>query len=257
MPGLPELQRLFLDALSGEPSPGLLAVVERSPTLDAAGRVGIYQTGYLARIVEALREDFPRLAGRLAAEDFVGLVRAYLARHPSTHPSIAHVGARLADFLAMGADGALVVPPWAADLARLEWTRRTVFDAPDAPVLGLDDLRRVPPEEWGALRLAPVPAFATLVTGWPVHVLWLDEEADGDALAASRGAYRVWRRDFVVFHAAVDGAEEAALRRLVQGATFADVCEDLGTPEEAGALLLRWMEDGIVARGDPPGPLCS
>ena len=54
----------------------------------------------------------------------------------------------------------------------------------------------------------------------------------------------------------MDPAEEVALDRLVAGAPFAAVCEGFEDPAEAGALLLRWVEDGIVARasnggGDP------
>jgi hypothetical protein len=48
--------------------------------------------------------------------------------------------------------------------------------------------------------------------------------------------------------------EDRALRRLVAGGTFADVCEAFAdlAPErgarDAAGLLLRWVEDGLVAR---------
>ena len=86
-----------------------------------------------------------------------------------------------------------------------------------------------------------------------MHQLWDDAAA---LLAPARTALRVWREGFLVYHTAMEPAEEAALGRLVAGEPFAAVCEGFDDPAEAGALLLRWIEDGIVARapsggGDP------
>lgn len=248
MPALRELQRLFWQALAdGTPPPALLARVEGTTRLAPPARVGIYADAYLWRITDALAEDFPRLAAHVGGPAFLALVRAYLGRHPSRHPSIGRVGGRLADFLAEGAGGDL--PPWAADLARLEWTRRGVFEAPDAVPLTVEALRRVPAERWGALRLALVPGAATLVTAWPAHVPWAEEPLA--ALAPARTAYRVWRQGYVVHHAVMDAAEEEALGRLAAGEALAAVCDTLASGEEAARFLLRWVEDGLLATGDP------
>jgi hypothetical protein len=63
----------------------------------------------------------------------------------------------------------------------------------------------------------------------------------------------VWREGFTVFHTSIDAPEEAALARLAGGATFAEVCELFAqsasledAAREAGALLARWLEDGIL-----------
>jgi hypothetical protein len=76
--------------------------------------------------------------------------------------------------------------------------------------------------------------------------------------APQRTVLRVWREGFKVFHAAIDEIEEAALARLAGGATFAAVCELFAqttsledAAHAAGALLARWLEDGIVRT--PPG----
>ncbi len=90
------------------------------------------------------------------------------------------------------------------------------------------------------------------MTAWPVHRLW----ADAAALVPARTALRIWREGFFVYQTAMDPAEEAALDRLVAGEPFAAVCEGFDAPAEAAALLLRWIEDGIIAGtwfggGDP------
>jgi hypothetical protein len=66
---------------------------------------------------------------------------------------------------------------------------------------------------------------------------------------------RVWRQEFAVLHAAIDAVEAAAFGALAAGRSFAEICETVAehvdperAAEEAGALLLRWIEDGLVAR---------
>lgn len=247
MPALRELQELFWRALAEDaPPPALLARVGDTPRLGAAARVRVYTDAYRWRLIEVLREDFSRLAHHLGPDAFHALAGAYLARHPSRDPSVAEVGHALAEFCATRPE----LPPWAADLARLEWARHRVFVAADAVPLGLDDLRAVPPEEWAELGLALVPAAALLVTAWPAHFPWRGDEPPP---APARSAYRVWRQGWAVHHAVLDPLEETALRRVARGATFAAVCEDLDRPEDAGALLLRWVEDGLL-RGAPRDP---
>jgi hypothetical protein len=248
-PDLRELQRAFWRALATRPGiegpdvPELAAVVRSTERLSAAERVGIYADMYFWRIVEALREDFPKVAAVVGAEAFADLVRDYLAAHPSTAPSIRHVGGALPAFLTGRA------PAYLADLARLEWARLDVFDSPDVAPLTLDELRAVPPADWPALRLALVPACTRIILDWPVHRLWADPET---GLMAERTALRVWREDFVVSQSVMDEGEAGALERLAAGEPFGAVCEGFTDPAEAGAVLLRWIEDGILRRATDP-----
>ena len=239
-PALRDVQRAFWHALAGGEAPAALtAVVAPSPSLTPAERVGIYAGMYVARIVDALAEDFPKVAATLGPDAFAELVRAYLARHPSSAPSIRHLGGAFPAFVANRERG------WLGDLARLEWARRDVFDAPDATPVTVADLERTPADAWPGLRFALVPACTRLVTGWPVHRLWSDEPPE---LAPARTALRVWRDGFLVYQSPMDDAEEAALERVAAGEPFAGVCEAVDDPRDAAALLLRWLEDGIVAR---------
>ncbi len=240
-PSLRELQQAFWRAVTVAPEPALLAVTTPSATLTSAARLDIYAGMYFCRLLEALREDFPRVAALLGDERFEEVARAYLARHPSEHPSVRHVGRALADFLA-----ADVAPPFLADLARLEWARLAVFDAPDATALRLEELLAVPPADWPGLRFEPIVACEVLVSDWPVHRLW--DDAAATTCAPARTALRVWRHGYLVYHAPMDRAEEAACARLMAGDTFAALCEGFEDAEAPAALLLRWIEDGIVAR---------
>lgn len=257
-PSLRELQAAFWRSLSADGGRGeaaafdavAVAAIEPSDRLAPAERLAVYTTMYFWRIQEVLREDFARTAAVLGSEAFEEVVRAYVARHPSEHPSIRWVGRALPALLADAPpDGA---PPWIAELARFEWARLDLFDAADAAPLGLDTLRAVAPEDWPRLRFTPVPALSTFASEWPVDRIW---EAVGDgrldhAWDPERIVLRVWRQDFRVYHARLAPAEASALGRMMAGRSFAAICDVLDDAEAAGALLVRWLEDGLVARAE-------
>jgi hypothetical protein len=247
MPSLPELQRLFFGALHGETGPALLDTVLPSASLSAAARLDIYRGMYFWRLRGALAEDYPKLEKVLGEEAFSDLARHYLLAHPSRHPSLRHLGAALPGFLA---DRQGSEPPWAADLAVLEWARVEAFDAPDATPLAADELRRVPADEWPALRFRLSPCVRVLACDWPVHEPWRDPTGHGPAPRPTR--IRVWRQAGDVFHAPMDDLEGPAFAELAGGGTFADVCAALAdtagseAPRRAGEVLARWLQDGLI-----------
>jgi len=252
MPDLRELEERFFRALARphgtDADPSLVGWVRGDGALTAAERLDVYANMYCARLVGGLLEDFPEVAAALGSERFDEVAHAYLARHPSEHPSLRWAGRAFADFLAGLPPES--IPAFVPDLARLEWARMTVFDAPDAPVLALAHLRALPAERWPALPLSTVPALETLQLAWPVH----------ERSAAAAGTWtprptslRVWRREFTIAVAAMDDLERRALAAAQHGCSFAALCELIGTdlPEEdaaseAAALVMRWIEDEIL-----------
>jgi hypothetical protein len=252
-PGLRELQGLFWRSISAGAdgvAPALLDASEPSATLSAAARLQVYADAYFWRLRDVLAEDFPRVAAILGAERFEDLVRDYLRKHPSRHPSVRHPGRALAAAIVEHAD----LPRYLADLARLEWARREVFDAPDSEPLAVDALRAVDPADWPRLRLTPIPALAVVRADWPVHEAWAGTDA---AMVAAATSIRVWRgEDYRVYHALMHARDAAALDRLIAGEPFGAICaafDDLPPrdgAERATALLARWLEDGLIARSD-------
>jgi hypothetical protein len=248
-PALRDVQASFWRSLHGSPAdPALVDVVLPSPSLDPAARVDIYQGMYFWRLFEVLREDFPKLHEALA-DDFEHLARGYLTRHPSTHPSVRHLGAHLAAFLET--DAVARTRRWLPDLARLERARVDAFDAPDVAPVRASDLGVVAPEAWAALRFTVVPALEVVRSRWPVHDVWATPAL---VPAVRPTVLRVWRQDFVVFHVALDETEAAAFEALAAGASFGVVCEVVAehvsaetAATEAGGLLARWVDDGLIA----------
>jgi hypothetical protein len=258
MPPLRELQARFSAALTpgraGAADPALLGLIHGRGALDAGARLAIYADMYRARLADVLRDDFARVLAVVGDDTFTALATRYVACHPSTHPSVRWLGARFADFLADQAD----VPPFLADLARLEWARGEVFDAPDAEPLRMDDLRSIAPEDWPGLRFQPIPACRVVACGWAAHELWAAAGSDAPAARSAvpvATVIRVWREGWSVSHAAMPEREQTAFRLLQRGERFGALCAAFGdtldaeaAAREIGGLLLRWIEDGLLAR---------
>jgi hypothetical protein len=263
MLSLRELQLNFFHSIASVPgggsanfAPGLVQVVEGRGKLGPEERLNIYAQMYYARLIEVLREDFPRVAAVLGCERFDRLVRAYLAHHPSTHPSLRYLGRHFAAFLAAWPEA--VALPFLSDLARLEWARLEVFDAPDIEPLRVEHLHGFSPDEWPSLKFQLIPAFHALQSDWPVHEIWAaatdETSADRSCERREKTAVRTWRGGFAVYHSKMDATEQAALTAVQAGEPFAEICATLAAlvpMEEAapvmGSLLLRWLEDGILA----------
>jgi len=252
-PALRELQALFWRRLNGMTEPALEAAIVSTPSLGAADRLDIYARMYFWRLRDALAEDFEKTAAALGEDGFADAVRAYLTDHPSGNPSVRHLGSHFADFLAACPPAA--APPWLAELARLEWARVEVFDAPDAVPIRADDMRAIPAADWPGLRLRPTAALEVVESAWPLHTIWRD---GGDPPLAPT-ALRVWREAGAVYHCAMDPLEREALAGLRSGASFGDICDALAHLEpdaaaaEAGSILARWLADGLIV-GINQGP---
>jgi hypothetical protein len=178
------------------------AVVAPSPTLAPVERVAIYARGYRARLMEMLRGEFPALRRFTGDTVFDLFASSYIARHPSTRPSLFDFGAGFAGHLAASAPPEAAEPgsPLAipAQLARLERARSEALRAAgvEAQVLPVTaDCALVPGARLavpGAVRLLRLafdfqPLFACGDDGGPGAM----PEARETRLAVSRSRWHV------------------------------------------------------------------
>jgi hypothetical protein len=259
---LPRTEQAFQDGLLGR-SQDILRQVRGNARASAETMFGVYRNAYWARLVESLGIDFSGLKALMGDEAFDRMARAYIARHPSRHPSIRWAGRHLADFLAREAP--CRDDPWLADMARFDWALAFAFDARDAPAAGLADLIGIPPEFWGSVRLTFHPTLDGFVVSTPVDEARprLLENADValDRAARCERAIMAWRTGHDVKFRAIDPLEHAALQAMRDGATFGDMCELVAqnidpeaAPLRAAQILQGWLEWGIVARVEHDGP---
>jgi len=141
-------------------------LVTPSAKLSSLERIDIYRRGYHARLIECLADDYPVLQHALGEEAFESLCRAYIARHPSTAPSLNYFGRHMAEFCLTQP---LAEPGFAADLATLEWAIVLCIHAQTAPTMGLEDLAQVPPDRWPSVRFRVNPSLRILRLAYPVN----------------------------------------------------------------------------------------
>jgi hypothetical protein len=230
--------------------------IDRAAGADPSRRLQIYYDAYRLRLIEALRTDFPALAGLAGEEGFDRLARAYIDAHPSHHFNLRWFGAHLAEFL--DATASFASAPGLAETARFEWALTLAFDAADVPPLDAGALAEVPPQAWPRLCADLHPSVQRLELVWNVPELWervnSGEPARTIERLPARQTWLVWRRELNVYFRALEADEAAALESVFAGASLATLCDvlcDYTAPEEvparAAMLLQRWLGEDLIA----------
>jgi hypothetical protein len=225
---------------------------ERVP---AEVRLAIYSNAYAARLVDALKANYPATAKLLGDHDFQELATEYVAAHDSRLFSIRFYGHELASFLSNNPRYRPV--PFLADLARWEWTMNDVFDAADAEPLEVKALVHKSPGDWASMRFTFHPSLRSLALHWNVPQVWkaLMNDADRPRAAVSREAttWLLWRQDLKEFFRPLTVPEEHALVAARAGEPFGDICAILcehmpedEAPARAAELLRNWTESGLI-----------
>jgi hypothetical protein len=125
-----------LEAAAGQYGLRAEDVVAERRGLSARERLAVYTSGYVLRLLECMRADFPVLRGFVGDSVFDAFAKAYLITQPPSSPSLYDLGAGFAKFLEQtqpvrerfDADtGAMLdLPP---ELARIERARAEVMRA--------------------------------------------------------------------------------------------------------------------------------
>ena len=252
---LAQTQAQLFRAIAERRDDGIESIVEPSARLSPQKRVEIYAEMYFGRQVDALKEDFPKLAALLGEEDFAHLVEGYVQAYPSEHPSLGRLGRKLAQFISERAGG--YVRPDLAELAALEWARAEVFVEGDAPCAPNAAFTQLPPEQFAQARCRISPAIRLLSLPYDPMPLWRALE-NGEELPEPMPVQQqvlVWRKGWAVYHAAVDLEEARALERAREGRPLGEVCEAFSERDEpaaaAFAALQSWVGEGLVATVEP------
>jgi hypothetical protein len=256
---LAETQALFHAAVTraeGDRSREIQRCFTGSADLPAAERVEIYADMYLWRLVDALRDDYPKLAALLGDEGFYALAEAYVREHPSRHPDLGQLGRHLAAFLREHTDGGR---PDLADLAALEWARSEVFFEAEVPPARQGALAGLAPDEFLEVGLRLVPALRVVVVEHDAAGLWRALE-QGEATpppVPGIQAIAVWRQGFEVFHTALDLDEATALEAAASRDPLSRICAAFAGREQAAttafAAIVGWFDEGWVAAVERPG----
>lgn len=131
-------------------------------------RLSIYADAYRLRIIEALSNSYPKLKALLGDDLFNTTARSYIDAYPSKYRNMRWVGDQMATHLA----DTLSQHPIAAEMASFEWALGLAFDAEDLPVLKMQDLALIAPENWADLALKFDSSVQLLTLKWNVLLVW-------------------------------------------------------------------------------------
>jgi len=240
---LAETQKLFATALlSPGGSQGSVHLAARllkpNDLLTARQRLNIYRESYWARLVDALKDDFPGLLKILGVKAFEELAKAYLSDHPSKSFTLRDLGSRLEQWLQQNSKFAGKQYGLALDMVRLEWAHIMAFDGPANPTLCCDDLFVMSPR----LRLSMQPYISLLDLNYPVDV----RPTKG---APKRTFLAVHRLDNTVYYRRLESNEFQLLSALRKGVPIGKALTALhATPAQIQIWFATWTRFGWLCK---------
>jgi len=253
---LGDLQRAFQDYLLAS-SDTFQSAVRDTSKADRITLLDVYRDGYALRLIEALTTDYPGVMAMAGPADFDHMARAYIAAHPSRHPSVRWYGSGLADFLASTEPYSRT--PAAAEMARFEWALGEAFDSPDVTPITADALMALPQEAWETLSFTSLPSLRRVILAFEAPQAWQRrEEVEPGDLSLERASepltWAIWRPDLVSNFRSLDADEAVMLDALIEERPFPELCEVVApstgeeqAPARAAGLLRAMVEGGMIA----------
>jgi hypothetical protein len=246
---LAPLQRAILADVSGRRARNARAharVFAPPPQGDIERRWHIYAAGYLARVVEALENDYPALRRILGSGPFRSLAARYVQRFPTRSFDIGRTGERLPEFLE--GDALRAELPFLADLARFEWALAEAFVSAEAEPLRWATLAASRAEAVADMTFRLRPGSAVVRSPWPLrelhgttaladHEISVALDGRGETLLVYREGLEVRRRD-------LDEQDAEFLERAQTGIRLSDLAADETNAPAVVGRFRRWVEEG-------------
>lgn len=250
---LKDAQALFQEAILTGDQRILASLCDNSKTTRDT-LFGVYQNGYVGRLVEILANDYEHLAAVMGEDAFDEAARSYIAAHPSQSQNARWFGNGFPEFLRVfdqTADRAEF-----ADLANLERALGDAFDAADCDPLTLAGLAAFPPEAWGQLVFRPHPSARLITCSTNAFGLWqaIADEQPPPSVTAAEQRLIVWRSGTMPMVREMAAEEAMMWTEANRGLRFDALCEMVATfdnPDEAAMRAARylqgWLSAGLLA----------
>lgn len=225
--GLAETQHALASVLRNPgagPMDDLLRDIVPGGNLDAAGALGVYRNGYLARLTEQLGETYAAVWRVLGDESFFSVCRSYIDAHPSSSYNLSDYGRELPAWLEEAE--AAADWPMLPELARFERGFHDLFHAPAHCGLAAQALAAVGDLTGVRLRLgSSVRLLACERAVYDVFRHRNDEDAPDIVIDRPQWVV-MFKYDSDVVAREVDAASFVALQSLAAGRAVEDAIAD-------------------------------
>lgn len=218
----------------------------------------VYRNNYRHASMEAMRSTYERTRRWVGEDAFAAAAAHHLVAAPPSSWTLDDAGAGFAQVAAaLFARDAEV-----GDLAALEWAMHRAFVAAEGEVLDAAAFRRATAgfaeDDWAEMRVVPQPALALVRVRTDCVALWRalasDERPPDPPLLVQPRVAVVWREGWRTTCCLVSAEEGEALRLVLAGQSYGDVCVALAGrhgPDdaalEAGRMLSWWLQAGMLA----------
>ncbi|MGH8752562.1 MAG: hypothetical protein ACREUJ_01565, partial [Burkholderiales bacterium] len=138
-----------------------------------------------------------------------------------------------------------------------EWIMALAFDAPNDPVVTVEDMSKIPADVWPALVFTPHASLQRLNLEWNVPVFWkaLDKKEQPEPPLKNEFpvGWVLWRRELNIYFRSMSVEEAWAIDAMRSGNTFAEICnglcewiDELQVAQHAAGMLKSWIAEGII-----------
>jgi len=257
---LAEQQRTFIEVLLDDSHP--------TPRGWDSDRIAIYRNAYRARVVDAIRDTYPRTQHWVGEDSF----RRAAIHHVITHPPASWTLDAVGEDFAVTVGNLFTADPEVSELAWLEWAMHVCFVSRDASPFDIESFSSATTDfrdsDWASMRLEFMPGTRVREVAYRIDALWtalsaMEQSAPGRppcTAVPERSGCVVWRQGMTPVFRIIDERETMMLNFLLQRSTYGEACNELAAicgaetaVSDAGALLGRWLRQGMLAGVYPPG----
>jgi hypothetical protein len=224
-------------------------------------RFDVYRNAYRARIVDAIRDTYPRTERWVGEDAFRRAAIHHAIRHPPNSWTLDAVGEGFSETLTE----LFSKDPEVAELAWLEWAMHSAFVSADAEPLDsasfASDTSGFVENDWALMALRFLPGTQLQSLEHDIAALWQSLAASEHDAASTRPerwtqAKRscvVWRHGLKPVFMLIDADEAQMLERMLEGSTYGDACAALADTigsdaavRQAGTMLANWIHQGMI-----------
>ena len=228
-----ELQNLFEKAIldKDEASKQKLYQQIKAPSnLSNADGLAIYNGSIFGQLIKTLKSIYPVCHCLVGDNFFEGCANIYAHSNPSTSPDLGDYGDKFPEFLREFEPAKSL--PYLPDVATLEWNWHKVFTAVDSKILDIQELGKVPQEDWPEV-IFYLPQNSVLIESlYPIHRIWEISQPDyegEDEVNLEEGEIKIflWRQDYEMRMDFPTQEEWYLLQALRKKIEFSEVCQEL------------------------------
>jgi hypothetical protein len=229
-------------------------------------RFDVYRNAYRARIVEAIRDTYPRTERWVGDDAFRRAAIHHAIQHPPNSWTLDAVGAGFAKTLEELFSGDPEVP----ELAWLEWAMHTAFVSADGVALDsasfASSTAGFAETDWASMTLHFLPGTQLRPVQHDIAALWQSLAAsdqhtttmDPERSSVANCSCVVWRQGLKPVFMLIEADEGEMLKRTLEGSAYGDACNALAdnvggdaAVRQAGAMLANWIHQGMLLTVSP------